>query len=146
MLKKYELTYLASPDFSEEEIKTYSEKIAGFVADENGLQENQISPQKRVLAYNINGKSSAFLTTIIFKIASESLEKLEKKLRAEDRILRYILIVKKPRKEKINLRAKAHREKRKTALAEKSGMEKIRESRKAEIKDIDKKIEEILNQ
>jgi len=144
MVKNYEFTYLIVPDLSDEQVKTYHEKIGSFIAEDGGTVANQILPSKRTLAYNINGKSSAFMATFIFSGEPAVLEKLRIRIKEEKQILRHILLEKITRKEKTKSRAKIHAEKKKEHSLEEAPRHK--EFQKTEMKDIDKKIEEILNQ
>ena len=139
MIKTYELTYLVSQELSEEQLKSFCEKISGFVAEDGGLLERQITPFKRRLAYVIKGKIDAFLVTLFFKVNGKNLENIEKKIKAEPQILRYILFVKEPLK-KINMKARRFPREKAEHASERN------DSHKAELKEIDKKIEEILSQ
>ena len=145
MVKNYELTYLIVPELSDEQAKSYHEKIGSFILEDGGIVGNQILPQKRTLAYNINKKGSAFMATFIFKGEPAVLDKLAKKIKEEEQILRHIILEKITRKEKIKSRAKIHAENKKEHSAKEENVIRHREFQKTEMKDIDKKIEEILN-
>lgn len=145
MNKLYELTYLVSSDFSEEELKTFCDKIGGFITETAGIIENQSNFVKKRLAYPIKKKTEAFLTTITFKIDSNNLEKIERKLKSENEVLRYIIIAKKPIKKIKEMAAYIPSEK--ISAKKKKIIHPLRqEERKIKLKEIDKKIEEILNQ
>ena len=167
-MKNYELTYLISPDFSEEESKKFSEKINRFIQEEAGILEKSLSPFKKKLGYPIKKKGEGYLVTSNFSFQPtadqsrptagqpkvekagnpEKLENLEKKLKSENQILRYIILIKKTTKES------EPRAKRRAWEAEIP--HKITESNepsahrpkagKVELKEIDKKIEEILKE
>ncbi|MBU2635203.1 30S ribosomal protein S6 [Patescibacteria group bacterium] len=132
-MKNYELTYLISSDVFGEELKNLSEKIKSFVQEEEGVIKKTIEPSKTKLGYSIKEKGEAFLVTINFSLSPEKIANLEKKLKAENQILRY-MILNKDLPEKI-LRPKRTRPELKT-----------KESEKVELKEIDKKIEEILKE
>lgn len=149
MIRNYELTYLVSPDFSEVELKNFCDKIDSLILEEAGILENQSNPIKWKLAYPIKKRLEAFLITTTFKVNAENLEKIEKKLKAEKEILRYIIITRKPQKlvkEKIILKRykKISKPEKEITLAREYKTEKI--PLKAELKEIDKKIEEILKE
>ena len=132
-MHSYELTYLISPDLSEEELKIFPEKINSFL--EEGRSEGLKLPVKRRLAYPIKKKIEAYLGVLNFYLPSEKLENFEKKLKKEPKILRYLLLKKEvPRKiemPRIRPEAKAP---------------KIKKEKKVELKEIEKKLEEILGQ
>ena len=132
-MKNYELTYLISSDVFGEELKNLSEKIKSFVQEEEGVIKKTTEPSKTKLGYSIKEKGEAFLVTLNFSFQPEKIANLEKKLKAENQILRY-MILNKDLPEKI-LRPKRTRPELKT-----------KESEKVELKEIDKKIEEILKE
>lgn len=143
MTKLYELTYIASPDYNPEEITEVLKKITNFIIEKNGSIEQEKDPVKIKLSYPIKKKSEAFLITIIFNLTPDNIKELEKELKAENQILRYLIIKLK--------REKAKKEKAsipkiiKTEISSKT-TEKAQKPIKAEINEIDKKIEEILNE
>lgn len=131
-MKNYELTYLISSDVSVEELKNLSEKIKSFVQEEGAIKKTT-EPSKTKLGYQIKEKGEAFSSVLNFSLNPEKIVDLEKKLKAENQILRY-MILNKDLSEKI-LHPKRTSPKLKT-----------KESEKVELKEIDKKIEEILNE
>jgi len=132
-MKNYELTYLISSGVSGEELKNLSEKIKSFIQEEEGAIKKTTEPSKIKLGYSIKEKGEAFLVTINFSFHPEKIANLEKKLKAEKQILRYMILNK-------DLPEKILRSKR-------AGPElKTKESEKVELKEIDKKIEEILKE
>ena len=136
-MKHYELTYLISSEISEEEVKSLPEKVLVLVQEADGIIENRILPLKRKLAYSINKQEDAYLATLTFQLDPEKLVGLEKKLKAEGKILRYLLLVKRPIKEVKRVIRKVISEK----LVSVQSQEK-----KVELKEIEKKLEEILAQ
>ena len=136
-MKHYELTYLISSEISEEEIKSLPEKVLVLVQEADGIIENRILPLKRKLAYPINKQEDAYLATLTFQLDPEKLAGLEKKIKAEGQILRYLLLVKKPTKEVKRVIRKVISEKPVSAQSQ---------EKKVELKEIEKKLEEILAQ
>ena len=132
-MKNYELTYLISSDVSVEELKNLSEKIKSSIQEEEGAIKKTTEPSKTKLGYPIKEKEQGFLTILNFSLSPEKIANLEKKLKAENQILRY-MILNKDLSEKI-LHPKRTSPKLKT-----------KESEKVELKEIEKKIEEILNE
>lgn len=159
-MKNYELTYLISPDLSEEELKIFSEKISNFIQEETGTLEKTTEPSKKKLGYPIKKKEEAFLVALNFSLNPEKLGSLEKKLKSENQILRYIILTKKtPEKTlrpKRQPQAGLPRTETSLGLASKEALPKIKkppeappkitEPKKVELKEIDKKIEEILGE
>ncbi len=137
----YELTCLISPSFSEEETKEISEKIKNFIEKESGSLEKTILPLKNTLGYSVKTTKRVPLIVSNFRLEPGKIENLEKKLKSENQILRYIILSKKIHKEnplKESLFKKST-EKYKHSLPQVK-------NKKVELKEIDKKIEEILNE
>ncbi len=132
-MKNYELTYLISSDVSGEELKNLSEKIKSFVQEEEGAIKKTTEPSKTKLGYQIKEKGEAFSCILNFSLNPEKIADLEKKLKAENQILRYMILNK-------DLFEKILYPKRTSPKLE------TKESEKVELKEIDKKIEEILKE
>jgi len=142
-MKQYELSYLISPELSESEINDLSQKVLGFIEEEKGKIDKKQEPIKKKLGYPIKNKKEAFLVCLDFSSDPEKITDLEKKIRTESQILRHIVII----KEKIKEIPFKHRFKPIVDLPE-AGQPAADQSRvgKVELKEIDKKIEEILNE
>jgi len=131
-MKTYELTYLIPPDISEGELKTLQEKINSFIQEEKGILTKMNSPIKKRLFSPIKRRSQAYITTLNFHLEPEKLTNLEKKLKSENQILRYLILAKQlPKKVEIP-----------TKIPKKI----IRPKPKVELKEIEKKLEEILGE
>ncbi len=136
-MKHYELAYLISANLSSEEIRVLQEKINSFI-QEGGEKENKFSspeiknPIKKTLAYPVKKEKEAYFAVLNFNLNSEKIIDLEKKLKNEKAILRYLILVKPPFKEKKITRLKP-------PLLVKS-------KQKVELKEIEKKLEEILGE
>lgn len=140
MPKRYELTYLITPDLTEEEIKNLIDKISGFILELSGTIEKTIGPEKRKLAYLVKNKKEAFLSSLIFSLNQDKIEELFKIIEKESLILRHIIIVLK------NKSQRSFKIKKRTRPEIKSAEEIAREDKdkKVEIEKIDEKIDEIL--
>lgn len=143
----YELTYLLSPGLSEEEREAFQKKIQSLIQGEDGILTDSRNPLKRKLGYPIKNKGEAFLITLNFNLAPEKLGTLEKKLRSENQILRYLILTKPEAKVSLAggkkmpqllkiLPSKTYKDKKIVKPKEK----------KVELKEIEKKLEEILGE
>jgi len=132
-MKSYELTYLISPDLSEEELKIFLEKIDSFLEEEGGKSEGLKLPIKKRLAYPIKKKNEGYFGILNFYLSPEKLENFEKKLKKVPEILRYLLLrkglLKKIEIPRIRPKAKAP---------------KVKKEKKVELEKIEEKLEEIL--
>lgn len=129
-MKKYELTYIVSPNLSEQELEVLIAKITDSVREETGSVEKTSMPSKIKLGYLIKKQSEAFLISTYFSIDQDRIANLEKKIKEQNDILRYMLVIKKKIKEKL--------------LKPKKIQVPQTLDRKVELKEIDQKIEEIL--
>ena len=131
-MKHYELDYLISPDVTEEELSAIREKITSLIQAEGGLLDRTGSGDKKLLAYPIKSKNEAFLITLTFQSDPEKISGLEKELKSASKIIRYIILNKKPIKDdRLRSRSMKFKPKPKT---------------KVELKEIEIKLEEILNE
>ena len=117
-MKLYELTYIPASDLSEEEQKKLLEKVVSFL---------QASPIEQHL--------SASLVSLDFYTDPEKIADIEKNLKAEPQIKKYMIVKRVIRRAKI----KAPRKAMASAKAEKKT-----EKPKVELKEIEKKLDEIL--
>ena len=134
-MKLYELTYLISPEFSEEELKSLNEKINSLIQKGTGVLNEVKLPIKKKLAYPIKKQREAFLINLSFYFEPEKLGSLEKELKSEKKILRYLILA----KPKIKI---AKVRKRPTKVISKIPVKE----KKVELKEIEKKLEEILRE
>ncbi len=135
-MRNYELTYLIPSDLTEKDLKEITEKIKSFIQEENGVLIKTRGLEKRKLGYPINKKEEGFLGSLDFSLNPEGLKNIDKKLKSDSQILRYVILTKKALKE---MPIKKITEQNKP-LARRP------KDRKAELKEIDKKIEEILRE
>ncbi len=155
-MKYYELTYLISSEIKEEIIKELTEEINSFIQKEKGIITKSKSPFPETLAYPIKKQKTAFWVSSEFYLNPEKIEELRKKLKKKTEVLRFMLVSKKMpnkpafakdsagKKEKVAteptaLSSEAQEERRRTD-------EKEKPEKKVELKEIEKKLEEILNE
>lgn len=131
-MRHYELTYLISAELSEEELKALQEKINSFI-QEGGVLNQEGKEIKKKLAHPIEKRGVASLITLSFQMSPEKLTNLEKKIKMEPQILRYFLVAKKERKVIPKISAKPK-------------IKMIKPKAKVELKEIEKKLEEILGE
>jgi small subunit ribosomal protein S6 len=129
-MKQYELTYLITPDITEEQAKDFQNKVITSLQEEGGILTEAGVIFKKKLAYPIKKNLQAYLAVLTFQLDAGKLANLEKNLKAESQILRYIILTKTPVKEKLVRIKKAPPPKEK----------------KVELKEIEKKLEEILDE
>lgn len=135
-MKLYELNYIASSGLSEEELKNLSQRINGFIKEEAGEIKKAAEPSRKKLGYLIKKRGEGFLTVLNLSLPPERLKNLEKKLKAENQILRYLILTKKAKEEIVRPRR----------TSPGPAIKKEAKPKKVELKEIDQKIEEILKE
>lgn len=141
-MRYYELTYIISPDMPELELKSSVKKTGNFILEEGGKIELMGEPIRKRLAYNIKGKNEAFLVTIYFYLEPNKLENVEKKIKADNEILRHILLSQKVPKP--TMAAERIVSEKPAAKPSEKPKEHIKEPQKVGLQEIDKELEEIL--
>jgi len=146
-MRNYEINYLISSKLSEEEVKKISEKINSFIREEEGILDRESNPSKLRLGYPIKKERQVNLLVSDFSVEPEKLGNLEKKIKSEPMILRFLISTKKA--VRVEFRRQKFAPKIKT-FALSSVREKITkplsEEEKVELEDIEKKLEEILGE
>jgi len=138
-MQLYQLDYLVSPKASEQDAQGIGEKIKSLIEKEDGFIIKTESLSKQMLAYEIKKFNQAFLAGLIFNLEPEKLEKLEKELRSEKNILRHLMF----KKRLVKVKAK-RRKAAKSSKEVKTLKDKLKQ--KVELKEIEKKLEEILGE
>ncbi len=135
-MKLYQLTYLISPDISEEELKETCQKVETLIQENGGSLERVENPAKKRLGYLIKNKGSAFLSSLNFYLESQKLELVKQKLSSAENILRFMLVSKSS--------LKAPVKPRKIFPVTKKWIPK--KEKKVDLKEIEKKLGEILGE
>jgi len=130
-MKQYELIYLISSNLPEEGLKSLQEKINSLIQEEGGFISDVNLTIKRKLFSPIKKNKEVLAVNLDFNFPPEKLEDLEKKLKLEKEILRYLILTKQIKKRMITpLKARKF----------------IKPKAKVELKEIEKKLEEILGE
>lgn len=149
MNKLYEISFWLAPDLKDDEILAHLQKIKDFIAGLSGQIIKERETQKRKLAYPVKKVKQGYFGSLLFNADPGTIKTLDKKLKLEDYILRYLMIA-------VDKKYSAQMEKQEEAIKQK--FQKIIQPQKdAEVKkfttpveqakieeEIDKKLEEIL--
>lgn len=140
----YELTYIINPNLSEQDVAAQTDKVRSFINEMAGEIKTEKLWEKRRLAYPIKKQGFGYYVTTEFNIEPQNIIELDKKIKLEQNILRHLLITKeeikephrrimlpKPAREKIGIGPRPE-----TAPPEE----------KVKIEELDKKLEEILEE
>lgn len=99
MANQYELTYLLTPDLSEEGVGSWIGKIAAVIGELNGTVTEQRPPKRQSLAYPIKHRQQATYVTVQFEGPTTLPPAFKERFLHEAVLLRH-LIVERPRKKK----------------------------------------------
>jgi ribosomal protein S6 len=140
-MKLYELSYLISSDSPDEEIKSLQERINNFIIENKGTLERVEDINKKRLAKPVKNQDVAYLANLIFYLDPEKINNLNQKLKSEGRVINFILLNKIPHKV-IEMR----RRPRIVPESVQPALKTAEKPKKVEIKEIEKKLEEILGE
>jgi len=88
----YELTLILDPDLSSEDQKKLIEKIKKIIEDTKGKVEKTNDWGKKELAYPIKKKKMGDYFLWEIKADPEQIDKVDKKLKIEEGVMRYLII------------------------------------------------------
>jgi len=150
-MKTYELTYIISSEITSEEAEAAAEEINSFIKNKEGIILRSEKPVAKTLSYPIKKFGSGFFVVLEFQIEPEKLNELNEKLEKDGKILRHVVIIKNPvriKKERRAARKPIFSTETESAEVKNIVEEKISEdkSKKVELKEIEKKLDEILGE
>lgn len=154
-MKQYELSYLISPELSNEEVVAFGEKINSILQDNGAVLGKLLADKKIKLGYPIKKKVAASIKTITFHLAPNKIIEIEKILKERPEIIRYFIIC--PKEIKVVEKELVFKTSKDIVEGEKTEGEKVEEEKqeekteektkeKVELKDIDAKLKEILDE
>ncbi|MDO8486452.1 MAG: 30S ribosomal protein S6 [Candidatus Staskawiczbacteria bacterium] len=145
-MKPYQLTYIISPDITSEQAQTESKNIESIVQDKKGVVLKSEKPSAKTLAYPIKKQSSGFFGVLEFQLEPEYISELNENIQKNNRIIRHMIVINNPAKVQ-----KERRIRKKPLMS--SPFDKVAEetkerktSKKVELKEIEKELDEILSE
>ena len=88
--EKYECMYILNPNLTEEETAAIVEKFKALV-EANGTLDEMEEMGKRKLAYEINYLSEGYYVLVVFNANPELPRELERNMRNDERLMRYMV-------------------------------------------------------
>ena len=140
----YELLYIVSNKYSEDELKPIIAKVNKLVEDNDGKITHQEEWGKKKFAYPIQHFNYGYYNLLEFESDGEKLKKINKELRIDSDILRFQIVAKKIKTEEEIKQAKRISEKIAVKSQEKEKLEKERTKGKVNLKDLEEKLDKIL--
>lgn len=148
----YELLYLISNKFSEDEVKPIVEKVNSLILSNQGKITLTEDLGKKKLAFPIKGFRYGYYNLVEFDLAGENLIKVDRALRLMNEILRQQIVIKAvktaeqiTRDETIAEKIAARNTKEEKEVEEKNKeVNKVDKKDKVNLKDLDEKLDKIL--
>lgn len=143
----YELIYLISNKYSEDELEPIKSNVLKLIKDNGGQITYQEDWGKRKLVYSIKNFFHAYYQLIEFDLLPEKLKNIDKTLRLSEEIIRHLVV-----KKKIKTEAEKQKEKiiaakiaKKEEEAEELKTGDKKEERNVTMEELDEKLDKILN-
>lgn len=89
--KKYEIAYLISPAVPEDDVARLTGQITKTIEDAKGVVRHIEEPKRRKLAYRLENDRFAYFGWTTFTIDRAAIAEINKKLKFEKEIMRYLL-------------------------------------------------------
>ena len=147
-MKTYELTYIASPTASQEELASLQKEVESLIQSKEGAVLKLEGSTAKTLSYPIKNQISGYFTTITFNLPEGNIKEVDHKVRQAGKILRHSIVIKYPEKEakaRTIRRYSFKPESKKPLFSFGLGAKKLE---KTEVKEeeINKKLDEILSE
>jgi small subunit ribosomal protein S6 len=156
--KHYEILFILPNKFTDDEAKKVSGQVEEKIAAGGGKVTHREYWGKKRLAYKIKGNAFGYYGLLEFDLEGINLAKVDQTLRLFAEVLRHQIVAKKPKSEeqlateqkiRVKIASKKAAEVRqqqeeKTKTAEAASASKTTDKR-AKLKDLDEKLEDILN-
>ena len=157
----YELTYIVSPEMTSEEAEGKSKEIESAIQKNEGIILRQANPVAKTLSQQIKGHASGFFGVLEFQMEPENLNTIQDLARKDAKIVRHIVLVKKPVRIRKERRARKESpsifqtaeiktpfidNEKKTKILEPEPAKTHEGKGKVELKDIEQQLDEILGE
>lgn len=140
----YELLYIISNKFSEDELAPINAKVVKILESNEAKITLSEDWGKKKLAYPIKNFSFGYYHLIEFDANGEKLKKITRSFRMANEILRYMIVIKPYKSEKEIKKEKEISEKIAIKTAEHEKLEQEKTKGKVDLKDLDEKLDKIL--
>ncbi len=150
-------------EISSEESEAKVKEIESFIQSKEGVILTSDKPVAKTLAYPIKKQGSGFFSTLTIQIEEEKVAELNEKLVKDSKILRHFIVVKEAVRERKERRTRAKpaftveaekvvaetklepTEEKASKKEEKQSVKSAASKEKADLTDIEKKLDEILS-
>src|SRR3989339_765998 len=144
-ISHYELLYIISNKFTEEELKPIMEKVNKFVTGNGGTITYSEEWGNKKMAYPINHFNFGYYNLLEFDAEGSKLQEIDKVLRLSHDVLRHQIVVKKMRTEE-EIKKEKEKTKEEIKKEEKPKEEERTTTKvKVDLNDLDAKLDKILD-
>jgi small subunit ribosomal protein S6 len=152
-IQNYELLYLVSGNFTEEELEPIKTKVKDFITKSKGKITFEEGFGKKKLAYPIEKTNHGYYIMVEFEAETRDINEIDRELRLADDIMRHTIIKRigqvrnvlkideEPREETNSPAPTVHKEREQK---EEKAKEEDKEKDKVKLEDLDQKLDEIL--
>ncbi len=88
----YELTYIINPVLDDDQYKEVVDKFTSLIRDNDGEIDEIDEWGIRKFEYEMDGKTNGYYVNLYFISPGELIEKLERSLRLDDNVMRYLTL------------------------------------------------------
>lgn len=92
MNRIYEELFILRPDITEEEVTPVIEQVRGIVTQAGGTVDKEERWGVRKLAYRIEKRAEGYYVLIQFSAPANSVKELERRLRVNDAVLKFLTV------------------------------------------------------
>jgi len=93
IVKQYEIAYFFNPEIKEEEVQNVNiQKVKDLISEFSGEIAKERPVQKKKLAYPIKKAKQGYFGSMLFNLDPSNLKALDKKLKLDESIMRYLII------------------------------------------------------
>ena len=140
----YELLYIISNKYSEDELRPFIDKVNNIIKDNEGHITYSEEWGKKKLVYPIKHFNYGYYNLVEFDVDGRKIEKINKSLRMFNAVLRYQIVTKTVKTSIEIKKEKEISEKIATKAVEREKLEKEKTKGKVDLKDLDEKLDKIL--
>ena len=93
-MRRYEILFIAHADSSDDELNEHIERYKGIITDSKGIVVKIAKWGMRKLAYEIRKQTKGIYVLMDFAGQSATVPELERNLKIDDRILKFLTVLK----------------------------------------------------
>ena len=91
-MRRYEILFIASPDNSDEDLKSVATKFQDLVTGMDGVVKSYDEQGSKRLAYSVKKQNKGYYVLMDFVGSADIVAEIERNMRLDDRILKYLTV------------------------------------------------------